>query len=239
MGLENAVQQSQVDNPATSDQEWQGLYRAGGVAAVMVLAFIPIQMIVFLLWPLPSTVLEWFRLFQSNALVGLLDLDLLLIVDYALMILLFLALWAALRRANQALMLIALTLELVGVTTYFASTVAFEMLALSNLHATATSEAERAIFLAAGQAMLVTWQGTAFDVSYILSAFALLFVSLAMVRSHTFSRLTAYVGLVASLMMFVPPTAGTMTLYLSLVSLVPTIVWLALVARRLFQLGRS
>jgi len=220
------------------DSRWKGLYKAGGVADIAVLALIPIQMVVFLVWPPPNTVLGWFQLFQDNALVGLLDLDLLLIVDYALMGVTFLALWAALRRASQSLMAIALVAEIVGVTTYFASTAAFEMLSLSNLYAAATTEAERSVFLAAGQAMLATWQGTAFNISYILGAIALLTVSIAMLRSHVFSKATAYVGIVASIMMFVPPTAGTVGLYLSLISLIPTIIWLILIARRLFQLGR-
>lgn len=222
----------------TTDSGWKTLYKFGGAAAVAVLAFIPIQMIVFFVWPPPDTVTEWFTLFQDNAFVGLLDMDLLLIVDYALMGVVFLALWAALRRGNQSLMAMALTSELVGVTTYFASTAAFEMLSLSNRHAAATTDVERSIVLAAGEAMLATWQGTAFNVSYILGAVALLIVSAVMLRSGVFSKTTAYVGIVASALMFVPPTAGTVGLLFSLVSLLPTAVWLILIARRLFHLGQ-
>src|SRR4030067_386089 len=152
-----------TQNPPTdagiADSNWKSLYKFGGAAALAVLVFIPIQMIVFFVWPPPSTVMGWFTLFQGNALVGLLDMDLLLIVDYALMGMVFLALWAALRRASQSFMTMALTLELIGVATYFASTAAFEMLSLSNLYAAATTDAERSTLLAAGQAMLGTWQG--------------------------------------------------------------------------------
>src|SRR4030042_3452154 len=88
------MNQSTDTEPA--DTRWKGLYKTGGVAALAVLAFIPIQMVVFFVWSPPSTVLEWFVLFQDNALVGLLDMDLLLIVDYALMGMVFLALWVAL-----------------------------------------------------------------------------------------------------------------------------------------------
>src|SRR4030042_3344496 len=235
--MSQLIQNSSTDTEI-ADSNWKSLYKVGGVAALAVLLFIPIQMIVFFAWPPPSTVLGWFTLFQDNALVGLLDLDLLLIVDYALMGLTFLALWAALRRASQSVMAIALTTELVGVTTYFASTAAFEMLSLSNLYAAATTDADRSIFLAAGQTMLATWKGTAFNVSYILGAIALLVVSLVMLRSHVFNKTTAYVGILASIMMFVPPTAGTVGISLSLFSLIPTIIWLILISRRLFQLGR-
>jgi hypothetical protein len=230
---------NQVADAEIEDSRWKSLYKVGGVAALVVLAFIPIQMVIFFVWPPPSTVLGWFTLFQDNALVGLLDMDLLLIIDYALMGILFLALWTTLRRASQSFMSIALTSELVGVTTYFASAVAFEMLSLSNLYAAAATDEERSIFLAAGQAMLATWQGTAFNVSYILSAIALLIVSVVMLRSHVFSKTTAYVGIIASVLMFVPPTVGTVGLYLSIVSLIPTIIWLILIARRLFRLGQA
>ena len=56
--------------------------------------------------------------------------------------------------------------------------------------------------------MLVTWQGTAFDVIYVLSALAVLIVSAVMLRSHLFSKVTGYAGLSAGILMRVPPTAG-------------------------------
>jgi hypothetical protein len=222
-------------NSSRRTYPWQTLHKLGGVTALAVLALIPIQMIVFFLWPPPSSVIGWFTLFQDNALVGLLDMDLLLIVDYLLLIGVFSALWASLRRANESL--IALILQLVATASYLASTVAFEMLSLSNQYATAVTDAERPLFLAAGQAMLVTWQGTAFDVSYVLSALATLIISAVMLRSHLFSKVTGYVGLSAGVLMLVPPTAGLIGVFFSLLSLVPLVIWLALIARRLLRSG--
>lgn len=224
------------NNPSKSTYTWQTLHRLGGVSALAVLVLIPIQMVVFFVWPPPNSVIGWFALFQDNALVGLLDMDLLLIVDYLLLIGVFSALWVSLRRANESLMAIALILQLVATATYLASTVAFEMLTLSNQYAAATTEVERSIFLAAGQAMLATWQGTAFDVSYVLSAIAILIVSAVMLRSHhLFSKTTGYAGLSAGVLALVPPTAGTIGVIFSLVSLVPMVIWLALIARRLLR----
>jgi len=226
------------NNNPKSTYDWQTLQRVGGIAALAVLVLIPIQMIVFFVWPPPSSVISWFTLFQDNALVGLLDMDLLLIVDYLLLVGVFSALWASLRRANESLMAIALIVQLVATATYFASTVAFEMLKLSNQYTTATTDAERSIFLAAGQAMLATWQGTAFDVSYVLSALAILTVSAVLLRSyHLFSKTTGYAGLSAGVLALIPPTAGTIGVVLSLVSLVPMVIWLALIARRLLRSG--
>jgi hypothetical protein len=227
------------DNNLKSTYAWQNLHRFGGMAALAVLVLIPIQMVVFFIWPPPSSVIGWFTLFHDNALVGLLDMDLLLIVDYLLLVGVFSALWASLRRANESLMAIALIVQLVATATYFALTVAFEMLTLSNQYTTATTEVERSIFLAAGQAMLATWQGTAFDVSYVLSALAILTVSAVMLRSphHLFSKTTGYAGLSAGVLTLIPPTVGTIGVVLSLVSLVPMVIWLALIARRLLRSG--
>jgi hypothetical protein len=216
---------------------WKSLYKVAGVAALIMVVFIPIQSIIFFVWPPPSTVIGWFTLFQNNRLLGLLDMDLLLIIDQVLMGLVLLALYAALKRASPSFMTIALTSGLVGIATYFASSTAFNMLSLSSQYAAATTNAQRAMFLAAGQATLTMWTGTAFDVSYILGGVALLIISAVMLRSNIFSKVTAYVGLVLSVTMFVPPTVGTIGLVFSLISLVPLMIWLILIARRLFQLG--
>ncbi len=117
-----------ITHTEADDSVWKSLYKVGAVAALTVLVLMSIQIVVLIMWPPPSTVIGWFDLFQTNKLVGLLDMDLLLIVDYALLGLVFLAFWAALRRVNQSFMVIALVFELVGIVTYFASTAAFEML---------------------------------------------------------------------------------------------------------------
>jgi hypothetical protein len=233
------LKQNQATNAETADSGWNSLYKVGGAAALIVAAFIPIQIIIFVIWPPPSTVIGWFTLFQNNRLIGLLDMDLLLIIDQVLIGLVLLALYIALRRTSQSFMAIALTLALVGIATYFASTAAFEMLSLSDQYAAATTEAQRSMFLAAGQVMLAIWQGTAFDVGYVLEGVALLITAVVMLRSTLFGKVTAYVGIVVGVMSLVPPTAGTIGLIFALGSLVPLEIWCILIARRLFQLGHG
>jgi hypothetical protein len=223
----------------TTASAWKPLYRVAGVAAVLMVMFIPIQSIVFVVWPPPSTVIGWFTLFQNNKLLGLLDMDLLLIVDQVLMGLILLALYPALRRASQSYMAIALTLGLGGIVTYFASSTAFNMLSLSSQYAAATTDAQRSLFESSGQATLAIWQGTAFDVGYVLEGVALLIIAVVMLRSTLFSKGTAYVGILLGVMSLLPPTAGTIGLIFSLGSLVPLEIWLILIARRLFMLAQG
>jgi Domain of unknown function (DUF4386) len=203
-----------MDEPRaeTTASAWKPLYRVAGVAALLMVVFIPIQSIVFVVWPPPSTVIGWFTLFQHNRLLGLLDMDLLLIVDQVLMGLVLLALYAALKRASPSLMAIALTAGLVGIAAYFASSTAFNMLSLSSQYAAATTAAQRAMFEASGQATLALWQGTAFDVSYVLEGVAMLIIAVVMLRSTLFSKATASVGILMGGVMLVPPTVGTIGL---------------------------
>ncbi len=222
-----------------TDSAWKPLYRAGMAAALTIVVFIPIQIIVYALRPPPSTVSGWFTLFESNKLLGLLDMDLLLIIDQVLTCLILLALYIALRRASQSLMAIALTSGLMGIAAYLASSTAFNMLSLSDQYAAATTDAQRTVLLGAGQATLATWQGTAFDVGYVLGGVALLIISVVMLQTTLFSKVTAFVGILVSVMMLLPPTAGTIGLFFALGSLLPLEIWLILVARRLFQLGQG
>jgi hypothetical protein len=75
-------------------------------------------------------------------------------VNYALVGLMFLALYGALRRANQSAMVVATASGLVGIAVTFASNQAFSMLSLSNQYAAATTEGQRSMLLAAGEGLL-------------------------------------------------------------------------------------
>lgn len=134
-------------------------------------------------------------------------------------------------------MTIATVLVVLSIAIYFASNTAFNMLILSNSYTAATTEAEKSMVLAAGQATLAIYEGTAFNASYSISTIALLIISVVMLRSSMFSKQTAVTGILMCVCMIVPPTAGKIGIMLSLLSLVPTAVWLILIARAFFQMG--
>ena len=227
-----------VEPSVTADSTWNWLYKVGGIAALIIVVLIPIQSLIFIAYPPPSTVLDFFTLFHNNKILGLLDLDLLLTVNNVLLILIYLAIYTALRRANESFMTIALTVGLVGIVLYLVSREAtFSMLSLSEQYAAATTEAQRSMFLAAGQTMLTIYNGTAFDLSYVLGGVVILIISVVMLHSNIFSKATANVGILMGILMLIPPTVGPIGLILSLISLVPTFIWLILIARRLFQLS--
>ena len=132
-----------LEGPST----WKYLRKIGGIVVLTIVGLIPIQMIVFFLWRTPTTVIGWFSLFQQEPLIGLIDMDLLLIVDYVLMLIVILSLWVTLRRTSESFMAIALILQIVSLATYFSSTVAFEMLSLSNQYRAAATDGQRFVSL--------------------------------------------------------------------------------------------
>jgi hypothetical protein len=228
---------ARIDDAA--DPRRRRLYKIGGVAALIGVALIPVQIVVFVVWPPPVAALGFFELFERNWLLGLLSLDLLYVLQNVLLVLIYLSLGAALHRINESLMAIALALGLVGIAAYFPSNTAFEMLDLSTRYAGAETGAQAAALLAAGEGMLATYVGTAFDVSYVLNGIALLIIAVVMVQSGVFGRVTAYVGLLAGVLMSIPSTAGTIGLVFAFASLVPWAVFSVLVARRLLWLARG
>jgi hypothetical protein len=217
---------------------WSWLYKIGGAAALLYVVILPIQIIVYMVSPPPSTAIDYFTLFQSNGLLGLLALDLLIIIESVLWIILLLALYIALRRSSESFMAIAFALGFLGSTTYIASNTAFNMLYLSKQYARVTTEAQTSLILAAGEAVLAIFNGTAFHLSYVLGSLVMIIISVVMLRSNIFSKVTAYMGILAGVIGFglYVPTIG---IYISIFSVVFMAIWYILIARSLFQLGQG
>ena len=222
------------------DARWKPLSIVAGVAALSQVVVIVVQIPIYLLSPPPSTVEGFFELLQRNPILGLLNLDLLMIVNAALMFPILLALYLMLRRTGETVMLLALTLGIVANALSFVWNGSFTMLALSNQHAAATSAAERAMVLAAGQAVLTTYlSGTTTNVYYVFSAFVFLLIGATMLRSNIFTRGAASMAIAAGVLTLVPPTMGPIAIYKSLVVLVPMSLWFVLIARTFLRLGRE
>jgi hypothetical protein len=225
-------------NIETTDSNWGILYRAGGLAALLLVAVVPAQIVIFSVAPPAETARGWFEVFQRNALLGLLSFEFLLVIQVIVAIPTVLALYVALRRANPSLMAIYLALSLVGTVAFIASRPGFEMLALSSQYAGAAADAERAIYLAAGEAVLTAFKGTAFQVSYVLGSIGGLILAGVMLQSTVFSKATAYVRMASSVLDFgiFIPVVG---LYISIFSVLLMLAFNVMIALRLFRLAKD
>lgn len=231
------VQSNPIASEKTEDR-WQRLYTIGGLSALLMVLIIPIQMVVFTSAPPPTSALGWFELFQQNALLGLLSFELLFIVYGVLSVPLTIALYIALRRNDESLTVLFLGLSLVGTAALFSARPAFEMLSLSGQYAAATSDAQRATILAAGQGMLAIFHGTSYLVSYVLGSINGLIISLVMLRSDLFKKATAYLRIASSVLdfgLFIPVVG----LYISVGSVLLLLIWNVVVGRRFLQLGKG
>ena len=226
-----------IETETLSDEPFRPLYRLGAWAALITLALIPVQGAIFAMHPPPATVLGHFASLYEHPLLGLANLDLLYLVTMLLPVLVNVAVYGALRHVSPAWMRLALVLAMLSSAIFFGSGAAFEMLTLSHRYYAAATDADRTIALAAGEAVLARYQGTAYDVSYVLGAFPAVIVALVMLRSSVFSRATAWFGLATGVTMVLPPTVGLVGMIAAFASLVPLAVWLVLVALRLFRLA--
>jgi len=145
-------------------------------------------------------------------------------------------------------MVIALTLALLGIGVFLATNNPFSMFSLSNQYATALTDAERSTLLASGQALLSNTNQRAvggFNMGLFMVSAAGLMVSSVMLQSNSFSRTTAFVGILAhglSLADYLRQ-ALTSSAIVALLVILPNalclVIWYVLVGRRLYQLGHS
>jgi hypothetical protein len=158
-----------------------------------------------------------------------------------------------LRRSGTGLVLLGTACALVAIAVYCASSRVFEMLALSQQYAAATTDTQRALLEAAGQSMLTTYlgvfggpaqlggwiyQGTAFNISFVLLSIAGMLLSIGMLHHHAFGSVAGYAGIAGNglaLGLFFPAVG----VYLSLAALPIVLIWYLLIARGLLRLGRA
>lgn len=187
---------------------------------------IPLQIIIFMLHPLPTDVQQWYALFHDSWLLGLVSLDLLYIIDNSLVALVYLALYQLLKDVSPSRMRIALLLGFLGIAAYWASNPAFEMWHAQQQFQLAQDSMSRQTWLIVGETLLLQWRGTAFITYYILNGVSLILISSVLLHSNYPKRI-GRIGLVSGILMSIPSTFGMVGLICSLLSLIPWLIFLA------------
>jgi len=194
----------------------------------------------------PRAVTDWYALLQEHALCGLVFLGFFDMINYALVGFFFLGLVAALRRGAGSFLALAAALAGIGIAAYFASNQIFSLLSLSRGYAAAATQAERAAFIAAGQAALaihenVTFGGIGINASFFLVSAAGLLIAAVMLISETFGKAAAYAGILANatgLSYYILLACAPAFVFIPLsVSAVFLMLWYILSGIRLLRLG--
>jgi hypothetical protein len=229
-----------------NEQNWGSLYKIAGIAALIFLGYTLVTMIVlFTIGGPPASVEEGFRMVAENRLTGLLRLDILTILFIPLYYPIFVGLYAALKKIDNGLLLLAAVLALAGLTLFLTAPSTFPFLVLSDKFAAATSEAQRTQLLAAGEAILASdmWHSSSSVMSGLLMQIGALIMTAAMLRGNDFGKLTAWAGigtygldLAHVLVGFASPKGSEI---LMIISGTLYLLWFPLLARDFFRLARD
>jgi hypothetical protein len=232
-------------NVQISESTWNGVYSVGGVSSLLALTCGLIQVMLNIIGvgvmqiQVPATVVDWFMLLQTHKLIGLNDLTLFQIPLLIFLVPMFLALYVALYRTNPIHLTIAMLLGFLGVAIYLSSNTVFSILSLSNQYAAATTEVEKSMLLAAGQAMLATYGGSGMDVGLFLFILAVFMISVIMLQGNVFSPGVGYTGILAAVVAleyYISTLFTPNAIFFYEVSGLFLFVWILLISRRLFQL---
>ncbi len=230
-----------TETSPTQLSPWKPLLKIGGVAALLVTVLGVMEVIIEAsggvgLASAPSSMQEWFTLLQGNPLLGMANLGIFETIFFPLGILMFMGLYFALRHANESISTIATALYFISSTIYFASNNAFAMLNLSNQYAAATTESQKTMLLAAGQAVMASEQGTGMIMTFFLGSLAGLIISIVMLRSQTFSKPVAIVGILANVLGLPGSALGLAVWSLNGILMM---VWTVMVGLKLIQLAKN
>jgi hypothetical protein len=224
-----------------ADSRWKDLYKIGGISSMVIAVSILFAVAAYFIWPYKgafSSMESIFVTLQTDRLGGLISLDISMLLIAPVNILMFLAIYAALKRFNESVALIALVLALTAVVLVIVCRPLVELVSLSNRYAAATDVAEKMRYLAAGEALRAQLDGTAWTMQTIFFMLAGLVNSLLMLRTRLFSKATAWLGTINSVvgLGFFLPIIGILLLFLNTIGTVP---WCLLLSRDLFRLGNS
>jgi hypothetical protein len=200
--MNHAIKKPPVTGIETIDPRWKDLYRIGGIASLLLAGLIAFAVIAYFIWPYTpgfASTEDIFITLQTDRLGALFSLDVMMLVTAPVDIFLFIALYAALKRINESYALIALVLGLMSITLLIPTKPLSELIYLSEQYTMAATEAARSQYLAAGEALLTLAGGTAWINFSLFSNISFLLSSMLMLQSKSFSKATAYIGIVNSI----------------------------------------
>ena len=236
---------NQTVTSETDHTPWRSLYRAGAVAPFVTLSFYLIQILTMTFGGAdPTTIEDYVSLLQHSRILGLLYLNALDIFSIAFLGTMFLALCVALRQVDRSCIAIAAFFAFLGIATFVVPRVAMlSLVPLGARYATATTETQRTVLLAAMETLGSLGMATNRTIGFLFLTITSLVLSGVMLKTATFGKVTAYVGIVAGVVtlavdicvVILPSAAET----LAFLDALFWPAWWILVSLGLFKLART
>jgi len=234
-----SVPLERITEIGNADPRWKDLYKIGAISSILVAISILFAIVAFFIWPYQdaSTSMETiFMTLQNNRLGGLISLDLSMLLIAPINLLVFLAIYVALKQVNESYALIALVVVIMAVVLVIQARPLAELALLSDKYSAATSPAEKMQYLTAGESLHTYLDGTAWLMQTVFFMLAGVVNGLLMLHARFFSKATAWIGVIISVigLGFFLPTIGILLLFLNTIGTIP---WCVLVARDFFRMG--
>lgn len=249
----SVLKQNQTYENGSTETPWKNIYTLGAITALIVIIGTVLDIIIGTtlggdLSTIPQTAMDRFAQFQDNWLLGLYNLDLLNLCTTVLMLPTYFALCAAQRRTNIAFTTLATVIYFIGAAVFITNNTALTMLDLSYKYAASTTEAQKTLLAAAGEAMIARGAhgSPGAFAGFLLLSIGSIAMSLSMLKGEIFGKPTAWVGILGStllliyviLVTFVPAVKNVAMLVAAPGGLL-ALAWMIMFTARLFQLGRA
>ncbi len=239
------VERSSGEAQASPDPSWRGLYRAGGVSALLygVLNFV-VPVVLGFITPQPPSAggvatlaggVTTLQYIASNRSVFVLE-QVLLFGPSVLLMVVFLALYMALKHLNKSYAaigaVVAIASQIVGLATF---SIVFGLVYLSDLYVAATPAAQRAALATTAEGLIAQYNTV--SVGGILFSIGILVISLVMLKG-VFHKGVAYLGIITGAVGIMSEALRPILGYGYAVYIV-LYIWLIAIGWKLYRLGSS
>jgi hypothetical protein len=247
-----SIKQNRINENESTEKQWKSIYMLGCITTLLVISGSLLDIIIsFILGgdlsAIPKTAIDRFSQFHSNWLLGLYNLDMLNLITTILMIPTYFALYVAHRRANIAYVKLAIIIFIIGAAVFITNNSALPMLELSKNYFTSTTDAQKTLLAAAGEAMLARGAhgSPGAFLGFILSSIASILMSFGMLKGKIFSKVTAYLGILGGTLLLIylilvtfTPDFNTMAMMVATPGGLLSMAWLIMFTIKLFKLRR-
>jgi len=245
--------QNQVSGIVDTEKQWKSIYNLGAIAAIIALTGILLDVIIGNitggdLSSLPQTAIERFAQFHDNKFLGLYNLDLLNSIIQVIFIPVYFALYAAHRNVGKPYGFLALIIFLFGSIILVANNTALPMYELSHKYFETSLESEKALYAAAGEAMLARGAhgSSGIFIGFFIPNLAGFIMSIVMLKGRVFTKTNSWLGIIGSILMmfyvimvnFVPGIE-TMATAFAMPGGLLLMAWMIMFTIKFFKLSRQ
>jgi len=235
------------------EKQWKNIYGLGAYMTMAAIFGVVVDVVIGSitggnLEELPQTAVGRFDQLHQQVWLGLYNLDLLNVINQLLLIPLYFALYAIHREVAKPGASLTLIIFLIGTTLFVVTNPALPMLELGNGYQSTSSESQRALLSAAGEAILArgVHGSTGAFISFSLPTLAGVLMSIIMLRQKTLSRWPSYLGIVGNTLMLVYvvlvtflPGAQRIATALAMPGGLMVLAWMTMIAITLIRLARQ